>query len=171
MDLDLRQKGWGGGTTHWHLHSALWGESGGWKEMAASCPLQSKRCSKEQILPFDWGMGAKIALIRGRLIYSLFKHLTWLLCNKPNQVPDPTVPDPEHLSAKSGRACILAGHSWKAGITPTLHRYPQLPAPLTWDESELGAVSPSAPTETGETREETPRFLTAAVRKSDAPEV
>lgn len=36
VDLDLWQKGWGGGTTHWHLHSALWGESGGWKERAAS---------------------------------------------------------------------------------------------------------------------------------------
>lgn len=28
VDLDLWQKGWGGGTTHWHLHSVLWGESG-----------------------------------------------------------------------------------------------------------------------------------------------
>lgn len=62
----------------------------------------------EQILSFAWEEGAKIALIGGRLIYSLFKHLHgYFFLKKPNQVLDPTVPDPKQLSAKSGHAYIF----------------------------------------------------------------
>lgn len=128
MDLDLWQKGWGGETTHWHLHSALWGESGGWKERAASCPSQSKRCSKEQILPFDWGMGAKIALIRGRLIYSLFKHLHgYFVINQTKslipQYPTPNISQPSlgvHASSLD-TAGKLASHQRSTGTPSSQH--------------------------------------------------
>lgn len=128
-------------------------------------------CSKEQILPFDWGMGAKTALIRGRLIYSLFKHLHgYFVINQTKslipQYPTPNISQPSlgvHASSLD-TAGKLASHQRSTGT-------PQLPAPLKWGESKLGAVSPSTPTETGATREEIPRFLTATVRKSDTPEV
>lgn len=120
--------GWGGGTTHWHLHSALWGESGGWKERGASCPSQSKRCSKEQILPFNWGRGAKIALIRGRLIYSLFKHLHgYFVINQTKslipQYPTPNISQPSlgvHASSLD-TAGKPASHQRSTGTPSSQH--------------------------------------------------
>lgn len=94
--------------THWHLQSALWGESEGWKGRAVSC------CGANCVLRsrpshWTWGWEAKIALIRGRLIYSLFKHLHgYFLINQTKslipQYPTPNISQPSlgvHTSSQT----------------------------------------------------------------------
>lgn len=172
MNTELWQKGcvrgWPTGISPAHCG----GESEGWRERAASC-CRANCVLRSRSSHSTWGWEAKIALIRGRLIYSLCKHLHgyFLINHTKSLIPQYLAPN---ISQPSLGVHTSSRHSWKPdGAQGSIG----LPAPRTlevgWEQAGHSFTVHSfwGSSETGETREEIPRFLTATVRKQDIQEV